>query len=478
MRHLPEQSGPLTLPKRLGVGSHGTFMTAIAWIFAAAASFYGLIFLTLGLIPEGVFALLCGVGFVAFLGLYRVGWTTLGRLGIALLLDAGIVIYSSLFGPDVGLQFVLFPAVAVPVLVFHRHERLQHAVCIAAAIGAFVFLELWGHSLFERSPLRPEVIRPIYFTFVLTTFTLILLPLIFFARARDSAVDRLRSSNEELQVVNSNLIEARRAADDANEAKSAFLADMSHELRTPLNAILGYSELISEELADRDLPESQADLEKIHQAGSHLLNIINDILDLSKIEAGRIELTWETFAVGSLVRDVSAMLHPLAQRKQNRMVADLADGTRRAAIRADRTRLRQALFNLLSNANKFTESGEVRLAVRMETDARGTEWAVFEISDTGIGMTPQVMAGIFQPFSRADADTNRRYEGTGLGLVISRRLCQMMGGDISVRSQYGKGSVFTMRIPAHGGEAADSTASGSYPAADSTESGAFPVADA
>ena len=444
-----------------------TFTNQIALAVAIACAGYVTYFRLLGLDQEGTLALPFVPALFACILCNRLRLYTIARLGFVITYAIAVGVFASRFGPDFGFQLLYFPAVGFAFLCFEPRERWQMLISVSLMVVSFALLERTGYTVLDRTDVDVSPLRDLIFpTLALTAFALTILPLIFFQRATAKAEEGLRRSNEELQVVNSNLIEARRAADDTNEAKSAFLADMSHELRTPLNAILGYSELISEELADRDLPESQSDLEKIHQAGSHILNIINDILDLSKIEAGRIELTWETFAVGSLVRDVSAMLQPLAQRKQNRMVADLEDGTRRAAIRADRTRLRQALFNLLSNANKFTESGEVRLAVRMETDARGTEWAVFEISDTGIGMTPQVMAGIFQPFSRADADTNRRYEGTGLGLVISRRLCQMMGGDISVRSQYGKGSVFTMRIPAHGGEAADSTASGAFPVAD------------
>ncbi|MCB9567562.1 MAG: hypothetical protein H6710_10195 [Myxococcales bacterium] len=238
---------------------------------------------------------------------------------------------------------------------------------------------------------------------------------------------------------------------------------MSHELRTPLNAIIGYSELISEELADEGLSQSEADLEKIHDAGTHLLSIINDILDLSKIEAGRIDVFWETFRAGSLVRDVLAMLRPLIERKGNTLEVELDEGAAQQALRADRTRLRQALFNLLSNANKFTDGGVVRLEVIIERGEGDVPWAVFTVEDTGIGMSEEVLGGLFQPFNRADAETNRRYEGTGLGLTISRKLCRMMGGDITATSELGEGSTFTLRIPAHGGDAGDSMISGGMP---------------
>ncbi|HRI06928.1 MAG TPA: ATP-binding protein [Nannocystaceae bacterium] len=447
-----------------GLAKRVSFTNQLALAVAVACTGYVTFFRALGLNDEGILALPFVPAFFACVAANRLRLYTVARLGFLFFYAIAVSVFASRFGADFGFQFLFFPAAGFAFLCFEPRERWQMFTSISMMLISFAILEYTKYSILARTSMDVTELRDlIYPVLAMTAFALTLLPLVFFQKATARAEEKLRQSNDELQVVNANLVEARRAADDANEAKSAFLADMSHELRTPLNAIIGYSELISEELADHNLPESQADLEKIHQAGSHLLNIINDILDLSKIEAGRIDLTWETFAAGSLVRDVSAMLQPLCERKHNRLVTDLEEGTRLAAIRADRTRLRQALFNLLSNANKFTENGEVRLAVRMETDARGTVWAVFQVSDTGIGMTPQVMAGIFTPFSRADAETNRKYEGTGLGLVISRRLCQMMGGDIAVRSEHGKGSEFTMRIPAHGGDAADSMISGSLP---------------
>ncbi|MBK8260890.1 MAG: hypothetical protein IPK80_06065 [Nannocystis sp.] len=447
-----------------GLSKRVVLTNQLALAVATACAGYVTYFLALGLYDEGLLAAPFVLGFLVCIGLNALGLNTVARLAFFTLYAAAGAVFASRFGPDFGFQLVLFPGIGFPFLCFEPRQRWQMAAGIAVMIAAYGLLEATDYALTARTLAGDGLSRGwIYGALVATTFTLTLLNLVFFHRAAVRAEEGLRQSNDELQLVNSHLIEARRAADDANEAKSAFLADMSHELRTPLNAILGYSELIGEELTDHNLPESQADLDKIHQAGSHLLNIINDILDLSKIEAGRVELKWETFAVGSLVRDVSAMLHPLAARKGNVMLADLEESVHHAALRADRTRLRQSLFNLLSNANKFTENGQIRLNVRVEGDHQGAVWAIFQVADTGIGMTPQVMAGIFTPFSRADADTNRKFEGTGLGLVISRRLCQMMGGEISVHSEYGKGSVFTMKIPAHGGEAADSMISGNLP---------------
>jgi PAS domain S-box-containing protein len=238
---------------------------------------------------------------------------------------------------------------------------------------------------------------------------------------------------------------ARDAAEAANRAKSAFLANMSHELRTPLNAIIGYSEMLQEEVEEAGQPGLVADLKKIHTAGKHLLALINDVLDLSKVEAGRMEVYLETFEIRRVVDEVVSIVGPLVDRNANRLEVDCPASV--GAMRADLTKVRQGLFNLLSNAAKFSERGTVTLRVGREP-AGGREWVLFEVGDTGIGMTPEQMGKLFQAFAQAEASTARRYGGTGLGLAITRRFCQMMGGDVTVRSEVGKGSTFTMRLPA------------------------------
>ncbi|HEY7141349.1 MAG TPA: response regulator, partial [Methylomirabilota bacterium] len=228
--------------------------------------------------------------------------------------------------------------------------------------------------------------------------------------------------------------------------KSQFLANMSHELRTPLNAIIGVTEMLLEDAQAAAQPDQIEAHERILRAGRHLLALINDILDLSKIEAGKLELTLESVAIAPLVEDVVSTIRSLASKNGNQVVVECPADV--GAIRADPTRLRQALLNLASNASKFTERGTIRVDVRRRPDDGGRDWVTMAVSDTGIGMTAEQMAKLFEEFTQADASTTRKYGGTGLGLAISRRLCRMMGGDITVASTPGQGSTFTIRLPA------------------------------
>jgi signal transduction histidine kinase len=259
-------------------------------------------------------------------------------------------------------------------------------------------------------------------------------------------VDLLRTfaTQSALAIQNARLF---RQVEVANRHKSAFLANMSHELRTPLNAIIGYSEMLQEEAQDLGQPGLIPDLGKINTAGKHLLELINAVLDLSKIEAGKMEVYLERFAVPAVVEEVGAIVTPLAERRDNALVISCAPEV--GQMRADQTKVRQALFNLLSNACKFTEGGTVSLGVRREwVPERSAHEIVFEVRDTGIGMSEEQMGRLFQDFSQADASTAKKYGGTGLGLALSRRLCRMMGGDIAVTSEPGRGSTFTVRLPA------------------------------
>ncbi|MCP4696929.1 MAG: response regulator [Gammaproteobacteria bacterium] len=244
---------------------------------------------------------------------------------------------------------------------------------------------------------------------------------------------------------------AKKNAEQANSAKSRFLANMSHELRTPLNAIIGYSEMLNEEAEESGQEDYCVDLKKISSAGKHLLGLINDVLDISKIEAGKMSLDIQTFELTQLVGEILGTIQPLAEKKGNTLTVEIAESI--GTVRADPTKVRQILLNLLSNAAKFTKKGRICLKVtqsplRENGDENEQEWITLSVADDGIGMTPEQQRKIFLPFTQADGSTTRKYGGTGLGLAISRKFAEMMGGGISVTGEFGKGSSFDVRLPA------------------------------
>jgi signal transduction histidine kinase len=248
-----------------------------------------------------------------------------------------------------------------------------------------------------------------------------------------------------LNRMNAELGRLYQQIEAANRHKSEFLASMSHELRTPLNAIIGFTRLVMRR-SQAVLPARQYEnLEKILLSAEHLLALSNDILDLSKVEAGKMDLYLETFDLATMVDDVTTTAQPLVEKNTNTLVVHRSDAP--GTMRADLTKVRQALLNLLSNASKFTTQGTIELTVTREGED-GIDWVMLSVTDTGIGMTPEQTGKLFQAFSQAEASTASQYGGTGLGLAITRKFCQMMGGDITVESEVGQGSTFTIRLPA------------------------------
>jgi len=273
---------------------------------------------------------------------------------------------------------------------------------------------------------------------------------------RDTA---LRGANDELQTrtqeleqeishrkqAQEELLKAKYVAEEASRAKSTFLANMSHELRTPLNAIIGYSEMLEEEAQDSGTEAAVQDLQKIKSAGKHLLALINDVLDLSKIEAGKMSLHLEMFDVSGMIEEIVTTLQPAIEKNKNTLGVRLAEDV--GMMRADITKVRQILFNLLSNACKFTDHGTISVDVDQRT-VEGLAWLRFRVTDSGIGISAKQQTNLFQEFAQADTSIARKYGGTGLGLAITHRFVQLMKGRIEVESQPGEGSMFTVHIPA------------------------------
>ena len=349
-----------------------------------------------------------------------------------------------------GLIAVGAISLAVTSAITRRIRRVVSAADRVALGDVEVAAQLESSAKDETGRLTESFSRVVEYTQAVTNMCVAIAEGDFSHRlARRSHKDRLAEAlndmSEKRRLAEEAVRRARDEAEEANRAKSDFLAKMSHELRTPMNAIIGYSEMLQEEAEDLGQEDFVPDLAKIQAAGRHLLALINDILDISKIEAGKMELYLERFPVRTMLDDVIATVQPLLAKNANTLETDFDPDL--GDMHSDLTKVRQSLFNLLSNAAKFTEGGRISVSARRRTEAHGDRMS-FAVSDSGIGMTPEQLDRVFESFTQAENATTRKYGGTGLGLTITRRFCEMMGGAITVESTPGEGSTFHIELPA------------------------------
>jgi signal transduction histidine kinase/CheY-like chemotaxis protein len=338
--------------------------------------------------------------------------------------------------------FLVMPLLAFFYLGSNSLTRVFIFAQIAVGLGAFYAAFLVENRFPAHIPIEDMVGIGIISAFCAATYVFLMAS--YYSSVVDSQSELLKEIDRHQETM-AELTVAKDDAERANGAKSDFLAKMSHELRTPLNAVLGYSEILLEDAEIDGRGEQIADLQKISAAGKHLLAMVNDILDISKIEAGKMELNVENVDLARLVAEVESTGRPLAAKNTNSFVVE--QGADLGVIRADATKLRQAIFNLLSNASKFTQNGQIKLSAR-RVESQDGPWIEIAVTDTGVGISKQQQAALFSNFSQASPAIAAKYGGTGLGLSLSQNLCRLMGGRISVQSEIGKGACFTIHLPA------------------------------
>ncbi|MGE0503526.1 MAG: ATP-binding protein [Rhizobiaceae bacterium] len=343
--------------------------------------------------------------------------------------------------------FLVMPLLAFFYLGSSNKTRIIIFAQIAFGLAAFYAAYLSENSFPSHIPIQQMVGIGVISAFCAATYVFLMAS--YYSSVVDSQSELLKEIDSH-QLTMKMLTDAKEDAERANGAKSDFLAKMSHELRTPLNAVLGYSEILLEDAELEGRGEQISDLQKISGAGKHLLAMVNDILDISKIEAGKMELNVEAVDMDKLVNEVEATARPLAAKNTNAFVVERQ--AHLGVVKADATKLRQAIFNLLSNAAKFTQNGQIRLIVNREKRKAG-QWITIAVADTGVGISKEQQSNLFANFAQANPSIAAKYGGTGLGLSLSQNLCRLMGGAITVESEPGKGSCFTIHMPAEAVEA-------------------------